>query len=77
MALEAKRFIQNAQAYAKITNEKLPSGLSKDEVIGRMKSNVAICRQLMIENNQFIDACLKPFFSEPESMGNDDARQLR
>jgi hypothetical protein len=34
------------------------------------------CRQLMIENNKFIDAYLKPIFAEPETMDNEDANQL-
>jgi len=70
---EAERFIINAQAYTKITNEKLPPGLSQDEVIERMRSNVALCRRLMIENNQFIDVYLKPLFSDPENMDSKDA----
>jgi len=70
---ETEHFIQNAQQYAKITNEKLPAGLSKDNVIGRMRANVAICRQLMTENNKFIDIYLKPVFTKPENMDNETA----
>jgi response regulator RpfG family c-di-GMP phosphodiesterase len=73
---DAKRFIQNAQAYAKITGEKLPPGLSEDDVMDRMRGNVAICRRLMIENNKFIDVYLKPVFTEPETMDNEDANRL-
>jgi len=72
----AERFIANAQRYAKITNEKLPPGLSADEVLRRMRANVAVCRQLMTENSRFIDTCLKPIFTEPESLGNEEAIQL-
>jgi hypothetical protein len=73
---DSERFIQNARQYAKVTNEKLPPGLDEDDVIGRMKTNVTICRQLMVENNKFIDAYLRPFFSEPESIDNEDAIRL-
>jgi len=70
---EAEHFILNARAYAKIANEKMPPGLYEDEVIERMRANVAICRRLMIENNKFIDTCLKPFFNEPESIDSGNA----
>jgi response regulator RpfG family c-di-GMP phosphodiesterase len=70
---DAERFIQNAQVYAKVTNEKLPPGLSQDDVTDRMRANVSICRQLMLENNNFIDSCLSPFFSEPKNIDNEDA----
>ena len=56
---EAELFILNAQRYAKITNEILPPGLSADEVISRLKGIVAICRQLMADNNKFIGKFLK------------------
>ena len=74
---EAEYFIINAQQYAKITNEKLPSALSVDDVIDRMRANVAVCRKLMTNNNKFIDTYLKPFFSEPESIGKEDAILLQ
>jgi len=70
---EAERFIINAQKYAKIINERLPPGLSQDEVIERLKGNAAICRQLMIENNQFIDTYLKPIFTGSKNTGHEEA----
>jgi hypothetical protein len=73
---EAERFIQNAQSYVKVTNEKLPHGLSQDDVLDRMRANVSICRQLMLENNNFIDSCLKSFFSSPNSIDDEDALRL-
>ena len=72
----ALSYISNAEKYATITNEKLPPGLSADEVIDRMKSNVTICRQLMTENNEFINTYLKPFFTDAESIDSEDAPKL-
>jgi hypothetical protein len=69
-------FIQNAQVYAKIINEKLPPGLSEDDVVDCMRANVSICRQLIVENNNFIDSCLRSFFPEPKSIDNEDAIRL-
>ena len=73
---EAERFILNAQRYAKVANEKLPAGLCEEDVISRMKANVIICRQLMIENNRFIDTYLKPVFTEPQNLNDENAIRL-
>jgi len=70
---EAERFIINAHRYAEIVKEKLPSGLSIDSVIGRMRANVALCSHLMNDNNEFIDTYLNPVFTEPEKINNEDA----
>lgn len=70
---ETDRFIINTQIYAKIANERLPPGLSGNRVINHLRTNVAICRQLMTDNNKFIDTYLKPLFTEPENIDNEDA----
>jgi hypothetical protein len=70
---EAERFIINVQIYAKIVNERLPPGLSGNAVLRRMKANVAICRQLMNDNNKFIGAYLNPVFTKPEETSDEDA----
>ncbi|MDR0497078.1 MAG: hypothetical protein LBH42_05645 [Treponema sp.] len=73
---EAERFISNAQRYAKITNEKLPPGLSEDEVISRMRANATLCRQLMMDNNKFIETYLNPIVSEHGEVNTKDANQI-
>jgi len=72
----AEDFITNAQRYAKIIGEKLPAGYSVDGLISHMKANVAICRQLMTENNNFIATYLKPVFAKPENLDFEDAVKL-
>ena len=73
---EALNFIANAEQYSNIINEKLPPDLTVDEVIGRMRDNVAICRNLMDENNRFIDSNLKPVFADPAMLTKTQAEEL-
>ena len=73
---KAERYIINALIYAKIANERLPPGLSGLSVIRHMRDNVKICRQLMIDNNWFIDTYLKAFFSDPDIIDDEEALQI-
>ncbi|WP_010256968.1 HD-GYP domain-containing protein [Treponema primitia] len=69
-------FIENAETYTRLTNEKLPRGLNADEIIKTMIERTGKCRIIMVENNTFIDENLKPVFADPAALAEAEADEL-